>query len=131
MIEEEKEDEIFVSLHISLVSSDESEDEGDALATRPLTWRVEEVSDLFKTLDDRWKAAMTPQQKRQSVSRRNGLPSLRSPKLWSSPAVSLGCTIFVDHSAIVLGAVMLLRVSCKRYASCLKSTLFWLYTRTQ
>ena len=81
------------------------------------------MSDLFKTLDDRWKAAMTPQQKRQSVSRRNGLPSLRSPKLWSSPAVSLGCTIFVDHSAIVLGAVMLLRVSCKRYASCLKSTL--------
>ena len=67
MNEEEKEDDIFGSLHISLVSSDESEDEGDALATRPLTWRVEEVSDFFRTLDDRWKAAMTPR-RNKSVS---------------------------------------------------------------
>ena len=98
--------ETFGALHISLVSSDELEDEEDALATRPLTWRVEEVSDFFKTLDDRWKAAMTPQQKHKSVSQRNGLPKSTEPK-WSSPAVSLGCMIFVDHSAIVLGAALL------------------------
>ena len=59
---------IWIPVHLSLVSSDESEDEEDALVTRPFTWRVEGVSDVFKTLDDRWQAAMTPQQKCQSVS---------------------------------------------------------------
>ena len=78
MSEEEKKEEVFGALHTSLISSDESEAEG-ALVIRPLTWRTEDVSEYFKTLDERWKSAMTPQQKRQSVGRRLGLPSLRSP----------------------------------------------------
>ena len=79
MSEEEKKEEVFGALHTSLISSDESEEEGDALVIRPLTWRTEDVSEYFKTLDERWKSAITPQQKRQSVGRRLGLPSLRSP----------------------------------------------------
>ena len=59
---------MFGALHTSLISSDESEAEG------PLTWRTEDVSEYFKTLDERWKSAMTPQQKRQSVGRVFGAP---------------------------------------------------------
>ena len=69
---------MFEALHIGLISSDESDAEGDALATRPLTWRTDDVSEYFRLLDERWKAGMTPQQKRQSVSRRLGLPSKRT-----------------------------------------------------
>ena len=87
MSEEEKKEEMFGALHTSLISSDESETEGDPLVTRPLTWRTEDVSEYFKTLDERWKSAMTPQQKRQSVGRRLGLPSSK---------FSLGCTVCVN-----------------------------------
>lgn len=69
---------MYEALHISLISSDESDAEDDALATRPLTWRMEDVTKYFQLLDERWKTGMTPQQKRQSVSRRLGLPSERT-----------------------------------------------------
>mgnify|MGYP000028913452 FL=1 len=76
--EAEKDGQMFEALHIGLISSDESDAEGDALATRPLTWRTDDVSEYFRLLDERWKAGMTSQQKRQSVSRRLGLPSKRT-----------------------------------------------------
>ena len=76
--EAEKDGQMFDALHIGLISSDESDAEGDALATRPLTWRTDDVSEYFQLLDERWKVGMTSQQKRQSVSRRLGLPSERA-----------------------------------------------------
>ena len=54
---------MYEALHINLVSSDESDAEEDALKTRPLTWRTEEVTDFFKRLDERWKASLSSQQK--------------------------------------------------------------------
>ena len=59
------------------MSSDESDTEDDALTTRPLSWRTENVTNFLKLLDERAKSAMTPQQKRQSVSRRGGNASVR------------------------------------------------------
>ena len=76
--EEERSGEMYEALHISLISSDESDAEGDALSTRPLTWRTDDVNQYFQQLDERWKAGMTSQQKRQSVSRTLGLPSGRT-----------------------------------------------------
>ena len=76
--EAEKDGQMFEALHIGLISSDESDAEGDALATRPLTWRTDDVSEYFRLLDERWKAGMTSQQKRQSVRWRVGLPSERT-----------------------------------------------------
>ena len=73
--EAEKDGQMFEALHMGL---DESDAEGDALATRPLTWRTDDVSEYFRLLDECWKAGMTSQQKRQSVSRRLGLPSERT-----------------------------------------------------
>ena len=35
---------MYEALHTNLVSSDESDAEEDALKTRPLTWRTEEVT---------------------------------------------------------------------------------------
>ena len=73
---------IFADLHnfiiIGLISSDESDAEGAALAIRPLSWRTDDVSEYFQLLDERWKAGMTSQQKRQTVRRRPGLPSERA-----------------------------------------------------
>jgi len=69
---------MYEALHVSLISSDESDVEGDALATRPLTWRTDNVNEYFRMLDERWKAGMTSQQKRQSVSRILGRPSERT-----------------------------------------------------
>ena len=75
--EAEKNGQMYEALHIGLISSDESDAEGDALATRPLTWWTDDVSEYFRLVDERWKAGMTSQQKRQSISRRLGLPSER------------------------------------------------------
>jgi len=44
---------MYEALHISLMSSDESDAVGDALATRPLTWRTDKVSDYFRLLNER------------------------------------------------------------------------------
>jgi len=46
-------------------------------STRPLPWRADAVNEYFRLLDERCKAGMTSQQKRQSVSRILGLPSER------------------------------------------------------
>ena len=78
MRDEEKQEPMYEALHTGLISSDESDVESDALATRPLTWRTDDVTKYFQVLDERWKAGMTPQQKRQSVSRRLCLPSERN-----------------------------------------------------
>ena len=78
MRDEEKQEPMYEALHIGLISSGESDVESDALATRPLTWRTDDVIKYFQVLDERWKAGMTPQQKRQSVSRRLGLPTERT-----------------------------------------------------
>ena len=91
--EEEKKEVVYEALHISLVSSDESDAEEDALKPKPLTWRTEEVTDFFKCLDERWKAGLSSQQKRQCVNRRLGLPSERTTHgvpqhlLWAVRAV--------------------------------------------
>lgn len=79
--DEEKREPIFEALHLSLVSSDESdEDEPTTMVTRPLPWRTDEVSNFFKTLDQRYKSSMTSQQKRQCVNRRVGIPSDRDSR---------------------------------------------------
>lgn len=54
---------MYEALHIGLISSDESDAEDDALATRPLTWRTDDETEHFRLLDERWKAGMTSQQK--------------------------------------------------------------------
>ena len=58
--EEEKSGQMYEALHVSLISSDKSDTEGNALNTRPLsTWRTDKVSRYFRLLDERWKAGMT------------------------------------------------------------------------
>ena len=42
--EEEKKSELFEALHLSMISSGESDGEDDTLSTRHLVWRAEEVS---------------------------------------------------------------------------------------
>ena len=41
---------VLEALHSALIPSDESDEEGDALRTRPLQWRSEEVSMFFFTV---------------------------------------------------------------------------------
>ena len=80
--EEDKSGQMYMyeALHTctGLISPDESDVEGDALATRPVTWRTDDVSEYFRLLDEHWKAGMMSQQKNQSVSRILGLPSERT-----------------------------------------------------
>ena len=45
--EDEKKMPVLEALHSALISSDESDEEGDVLRTRPLVWRSEEVSMFF------------------------------------------------------------------------------------
>ena len=40
-----------------LISQDESEVEGDALVSRPVTWGTDDVSEYFRLLDEHWKPA--------------------------------------------------------------------------
>ena len=75
--EEERDGDLFSALHVSLVSSEESDTEDNSLRTRPLSWRTENVNNFFKLLDGRAKAARASQQRRQSVSRRQGVASGR------------------------------------------------------
>nr|XP_058946181.1 uncharacterized protein LOC131774182 isoform X1 [Pocillopora verrucosa] len=76
--EEEKKSELFEALHLSMISSDESDGEDDTLSTKLLVWRTEEVSSFFKELDSQHRANMSTQQRRQSVNRQVGCPSTRS-----------------------------------------------------
>ncbi|CAH3152029.1 unnamed protein product [Pocillopora meandrina] len=73
-----KRSELFKALHLSMISSDESDGEDDTLSTKHLVWRAEEVSSFFKELDSRHRANMSTQQRRQCVNRQVGLPSTRS-----------------------------------------------------
>ena len=77
--EDEKKMPVLEALHSALISSDESDEEGDVLRTRPLEWRSEEVSMFFffHNLDSRCRRSMSNQQKRQSVNIRVGPPSTR------------------------------------------------------
>ena len=45
--EEERKRPVFEAVHSTLISSDEPDEEGDVLRTRPLEWRSEEVSIFF------------------------------------------------------------------------------------
>ncbi|CAH3015482.1 unnamed protein product [Porites evermanni] len=45
--EDEKKMPVLEALHSALIPSDESDEEGDVLRTRPLEWRSEEVSILL------------------------------------------------------------------------------------
>ena len=45
-----------------LISPDESYVDGDALATRPVTWTTDVVSEYLRLLDEHWKAGMMSQQ---------------------------------------------------------------------
>ena len=45
--EDEKKMPVLEALHSALIPSDESDEEGDVLRTRPLEWRSEEVSMFF------------------------------------------------------------------------------------
>ena len=76
--EEEKSGQLYEAQHTctctGLISPDESDVEGDALAT----WRTDDVCEYFQLLDEHWKAGMMSQQKKQSVSRILGPPSERT-----------------------------------------------------
>ena len=84
---------MYEALHIGLISSDESDVEGYALAARPLALGTDDFNEYFRLLEERWKAGMTSQQKSQCVSRRRGLPSERTTNgvsqrlLWAVRAV--------------------------------------------
>ncbi|XP_068714058.1 uncharacterized protein [Montipora foliosa] len=75
--EEEKNGRLYESLHPSLMSSDESDQEEETLLNRPLRWRAEEVSNFFQMLDIRYRTSMSSQQRRQCANRRVGPPSRR------------------------------------------------------
>lgn len=45
--EEERDGDLFSALHVSLVSSDESDTEDNSLRTRPLSWRTENVNNFW------------------------------------------------------------------------------------
>ena len=66
------------ALHLSMISSDESDGEDDTLSTKHLVWRAEELSSFLNELDLRHRANMSTQQRRQSVNRQVGRPSTRS-----------------------------------------------------
>ena len=51
--DEEKQEPMYKALYIGLISSDESDVESDALATRPLTWKTDDVTKYFQVLDER------------------------------------------------------------------------------
>ena len=68
---------VFEALNSAMISSDESDEEGDVLRTRPLEWRADEVSIFFQNLDSRYRENMSNQQRRQCVNRRVGPPSTR------------------------------------------------------
>ena len=53
--EDKKKMPVLEALHSALISSNESDEEGDVLRTRPLEWRSEEVSMFFFTI---WTLAM-------------------------------------------------------------------------
>ena len=57
-----------------LISPDESDVEGDALVTRPVTWRTDDVSEYFQLLVEHWKAGMMSQLKK----------SVCEPDSWSA-----------------------------------------------
>ena len=69
--EEEKSGQLYEAQHTctytGLISQDESDVhvEGDALVTRPVTWRTDDVSEYFRLLDEHWKAGMMSQQKKK------------------------------------------------------------------
>jgi hypothetical protein len=75
--EEEKTSKIASGLHNSLMSSEESDDEG--MEKRPLPWRSLELTNFFSTLDERWEKNMTPYQRRHMVHRETGRLSTRDP----------------------------------------------------
>ena len=78
VITEEKKMPVFEAVHSALISSDESDEEGDVLRTRPLEGRSEEASIFFfQNLDSRYRESMSNQQRRQRVNRRVGPPSTR------------------------------------------------------
>ena len=66
--EEEKSGQMYMyeALHTCTgpISPDESDVEGDALATRPVSWRTDDVSEYFRLLDEHWKAGVMSQQKK-------------------------------------------------------------------
>ena len=61
---------------IDLMSSKESDDEGNDIVLRPLGWRVEEIN-FFQELDSRHLSRATDSKKRQTAKRRTGDNSLR------------------------------------------------------
>ena len=78
MREEEKSIKDFEALHSSLISLDKLDEEQDTVVTRPLVWRVEEVSTIFQGLHLGHKERLPSQQGRQCVNRRLGPPTNRS-----------------------------------------------------
>ena len=76
--EDEKKMPVLEALHSALIPSDESDEEGDVLRTRPLQWRSEEVSLFFFTVWTLTVEEVCPtSKKRQYVNRRVGPPSTR------------------------------------------------------
>ena len=84
---------MYEALHIGLISSDESDTEGDALTTRPLPWRADTVNEYFRLFDECWKAGMTSQEKRQSVD-------------WSPSIFALGRACWLRDSMILFKGLM-------------------------
>ena len=78
MREEEISTQDFEALHLSLISSNESDEGQDTLVTRRFVWRAEEVSTFFQGLDLHHKERLSSKQRTQCVNRKVGLPSNRS-----------------------------------------------------
>ena len=62
--EDEKKMPVLEALHSALIPSDESDEEGDVLRTKPLEWRSEEVSMFFSQFGlSLWKKYVQPAKK--------------------------------------------------------------------
>ena len=74
----EEKSRLAESLNITLISSEESEDESDNLVVRPLLWRSPEVTNFMKELDRRCEQKQLGDRRKQNARRKLGGFSDRS-----------------------------------------------------
>ena len=65
------------SLLLSLMSSEDSDDDGGSFNVRPLPWRNEKVTEFFYALDSKHERRLSVKSKRMTYERRDGLASDR------------------------------------------------------
>lgn len=78
------------SLTLSLMSSEDSDDEG-SFSVRPLPWRSQRATNFFHTLDGKYERKLSVKSKRMKYIRKEGLVSDRErPNTGSVPGWCLG-----------------------------------------